>query len=231
MTAHDCYSQPGRIGCGAFLSTPLLSEQKRCRVCAEKIEKDARKCIHCDCYQDWRGALPISTELLALMVALISVITAAAPVLANVFALKDSKLVVTFQDVDEGAVSVLVSNNGNRPGTVRYATLTIATNFPAYAAKPTGNKYIRLNVDGTQKHPAVLVQPGATVPINFVSAATFDSRWFFQSVGVERDNLNCELDIAVTNFSGKDGVLPISAPCDQFAPFVSSHVRFHLPDR
>ena len=54
--------------------------KKQCTTCGEEIANSARKCIHCDTYQDWRRYLTFSSTVLALLVALLSVATVAGPV-------------------------------------------------------------------------------------------------------------------------------------------------------
>ena len=51
----------------------------KCRTCRKEIEPGAKKCVECDSYQDWRRFLAMGNTTLALLVALISVITAALP--------------------------------------------------------------------------------------------------------------------------------------------------------
>jgi hypothetical protein len=99
--------------------------KKQCTTCGEVIADSARKCIHCDAYQDWRRYLAFSSTVLALLVALLSVATVAGPVFHDLLTTKDSDLVGSFQGFsDDGAVFV-VSNSGNRPGTVGEAFVAV----------------------------------------------------------------------------------------------------------
>jgi hypothetical protein len=50
-------------------------ETKPCKVCGEEIRESARKCNHCDSYQDWRLNIGFSNTVLSLLVALCSVLT------------------------------------------------------------------------------------------------------------------------------------------------------------
>lgn len=97
---------------------------KRCKVCQEPINAKAEKCIHCSSDQTWRLRLGFSATILALLVALVTVLGAAAPVIKDLLLPTNSNLVATFQGADTKsttehlALHVLVSNTGNRPGTV-----------------------------------------------------------------------------------------------------------------
>jgi hypothetical protein len=103
---------------------------KLCATCGEPIAFSARKCIHCDAYQDWRRYLAFSSTVLALLVALLSVATVAVPVLRDVLIAKDSDLVGSFQGLSDNGAVFVVSNAGNRPGTVGEAFVIIALRDP-----------------------------------------------------------------------------------------------------
>ena len=81
---------------------PAANDMKACKVCAEEIKKAARICIKCNSYQDWRANLSVSNTVLALLVALISVLTAAVPALKQTFTPKNSSISVTFQGANNG---------------------------------------------------------------------------------------------------------------------------------
>ena len=65
---------------------------KACRLCGESIKAAARKCIKCDSWQDWRAGLGVGTTALSLLVALVTVITAAAPVLKRAATPENSRM-------------------------------------------------------------------------------------------------------------------------------------------
>ena len=102
--------------------------KKQCTTCSELIAASALKCIHCDSYQDWRRYLAFSSTVLALLVALLSVATVAGPVFRDLLTTKDSDLAVgSFQGFnDDGEAMFVVTNSGNRPGTVADAYVLIA---------------------------------------------------------------------------------------------------------
>ncbi len=74
-----------------------VSSKKLCRICCEPIAAGARKCIHCDSFQDWRGNLGVSATVLSLLVALVSVLTASAPILTKTLTPERSDLAFAFQ--------------------------------------------------------------------------------------------------------------------------------------
>lgn len=58
----------------------------RCVACRLEIENGATKCVHCGSYQSWRGSIALSSTILSLLVALVSVTTVLIPTLMSQFA-------------------------------------------------------------------------------------------------------------------------------------------------
>lgn len=104
-------------------STGNSSPTKPCKICAEEIKVAAKQCIHCKSYQDWRSRLGFSTTILSLLVALVSVLTTAVPVVKTAITPNNSVLTFTVQGSTLDTILVLVSNLGNRPGSVAHGAL------------------------------------------------------------------------------------------------------------
>lgn len=101
-----------------FFGDVLQEPGKPCRVCGETIVASARKCIHCDSWQDWRAELGVSSQVLALLVALVSV---TAPLITAV----DSVMNPPVAEFSIKPVQVLVhllrlevTNFGVKPGAI-----------------------------------------------------------------------------------------------------------------
>jgi hypothetical protein len=92
---------------------------------------DAKKCVRCGAYQDWRGGyFSQSTALiLTLLVALVSVMTAAGPFLKWLFTPQQATLECSVfrvePDVPSAGFTLIVSNVGAIDGVVRDVTLII----------------------------------------------------------------------------------------------------------
>src|SRR5437660_570837 len=85
---------------------PLPEGLKHCKACQEPINRNARKCIHCQGEQgEIRRRLAFSSTVLALLVALISVLTAAAPVLKEALTPKNSDIELSFQGADNNILA------------------------------------------------------------------------------------------------------------------------------
>ena len=100
---------------------------KRCKVCAEPINISAKKCIHCQSDQGWAFRLGFSATVLSLLVALVTVLTAAIPVIKDALTPRNSGLTASFQGAERSAVHVLVSNDGVRPGSVKFGEWRVAS--------------------------------------------------------------------------------------------------------
>jgi predicted nucleic acid-binding Zn ribbon protein len=112
---------------------PLPDGTRHCRVCAEPINERAGKCIHCQSEQSrWRQLLSFSTSVLALLVALIAVLTASVPVIKDALTLKVSNLSFAFQDATNETFAISVSNSGVRPGILSRATLRVSQGVTKY---------------------------------------------------------------------------------------------------
>ncbi len=185
-----------------------------CRVCGEDIKAAAKKCVHCDSYQDWRGQLGLSTEVLSLLVALISVLTIAVPVFVNAFAVENSRFAFSFQRSEELAFTVFVSNEGTRPG--------VMSNYAVVSVKGDGGKHFE--VGAGPKDIAVrqvsVVKPGTSELItlyrlhNGVPVTSYNSAADEKLPDVSLwKNLRCELTFDVTNFDGSDESTAVPVDC------------------
>lgn len=95
--------------------------EKTCRECSSKIPDSARKCTHCNAFQDWRRFLSVGNSSLSLVVALIAVLSIAVPVIGDSIVPKyervSARVVTQMTDDRLGGkvLVVLVSNAGTAP--------------------------------------------------------------------------------------------------------------------
>ncbi len=94
---------------------------KQCTLCAQDIPLKARKCFHCDGYQGSLIFLNLSVPVLSLLLALVSILSIAMPALFGFFTEPRSDIGVSFQFFKEGEAHMIVTNAGERPGTVSEA--------------------------------------------------------------------------------------------------------------
>jgi len=97
-----------------------------CRQCLSKIPLGARVCVNCGSAQDWRAQISLSSTVLALVVALVSVLSATLPEISKViFPFSDIHVSLLGMGVSEWAqpdrppeLQVLATNHGQRPGVI-----------------------------------------------------------------------------------------------------------------
>lgn len=106
------------------LMLDTLPDIALCRQCRNSIPLGASLCSHCNSYQDWRGHLALSGNVLALLVALISVATAAIPVLSKSLSTPVSKSLVTSPVFQGKKLTMAVTNIGDGPAMFVEAVLS-----------------------------------------------------------------------------------------------------------
>ena len=91
---------------------------KACLTCGERIAASARKCVHCEAYQDFRKHLPFSSTILSLIVALVAVVSQAAPAIRSIFHVRRSEISYAIQVVGYRRLKILAVNDGERSGSI-----------------------------------------------------------------------------------------------------------------
>ena len=180
---------------------------KQCTVCKEPINEQATRCIHCDSEQDfWRRRLGFSSTVLSLMVALVTVLTAAIPVVKNAFTTQDSNIGVSFQAANDHEISIKASNAGIRAGSIHSPHITIVN--------PGG---VNLNVELTFEHspPSILIDPGQT---QLVLITGKQSK--LKSTDIHSDAV-CALQINYTSISNKLENMNSEVACQQVEGFLT----------
>lgn len=92
------------------------SSTKNCTQCCLPIPQEAKICTHCQSHQDWRGLFSISNTVLALLTALVSVLSVAIPNLYGLLHTPKSDMAAPMVSLDGTTVRVLVNNRGDAAG-------------------------------------------------------------------------------------------------------------------
>ena len=110
----------------------FMNKSVRCKVCAARINQSAQKCTKCHSYQDWRRYLAFSSSVLALLVALASVLSFAVPVWREAFLAKNSKIDVQFHQNIRSNVYLILANSGQRPGAIGEVKMVVTVGRQPY---------------------------------------------------------------------------------------------------
>lgn len=97
----------------------MASSTKLCKFCRKRISAKSVFCVNCQHFQNWRGGLAVSSTVLALLVALVSVLGTTIPAVKAALTPKNSDLRFSIQTVGQQGLSAFISNAGIRPGTVQ----------------------------------------------------------------------------------------------------------------
>lgn len=99
----------------------------KCRTCQEDMKLGAKKCTKCDSYQDWRRFLSMSSSVLALLIALLSVTSVAGPSIIRMARGERSQIAVAAVQVSSArSLRLFVSNRGTRPAALGNVVLSIS---------------------------------------------------------------------------------------------------------
>jgi hypothetical protein len=140
---------------------------KQCPVCGEDIKVSARKCVRCQSWLNWRRVFDwVGGTNLALVTALVAVVTTAAPVMRSLLQYPDSRITAVYAGFGtralNGDVLVLVRNSGAKPGAVTAAQFLVLWN---------GTNEISIDLTLPDKDP-VLIDSNQTVGISLNLGST-----------------------------------------------------------
>jgi hypothetical protein len=190
---------PDEIGKAAE-AAPLTSP---CVTCREPIRLGARKCIHCDSFQDWRGKLSLSTSVLAMVVALVSVVGATLPAWKAALTVHDSEVKIFFVGVSGLRLHVMMANSGDRPAGILKTWLLLKAN----------NEYLTIASGG----PSGEIHENVNVMVNVSTNEKF------RPDQIQNARNGCVLGIEVISFRGKKTVFSMDVPADTCQEFLIHH--------
>lgn len=95
-----------------------LLPEALCKQCHNPIPVGAKLCSHCGSYQDWRSWFSISTTVLALLTALVSVLGIAIPAIKTVVHTPKSLATLESPSFEGVTLRVLALNKGDAPASL-----------------------------------------------------------------------------------------------------------------
>jgi len=99
--------------------------EARCRTCKAPIYPGALKCNECEGYQDWRRWFPFSQGVLAMLVALVSVIATGVPLLISALRTDGSDARASYLACSPRQIDLVLSNAGTQVAVLHGAKLKI----------------------------------------------------------------------------------------------------------
>jgi len=130
-----------------------------CLVCREPIKAGAQKCVQCGSVQGWQRHLGVTSSVLALLIALISVSQSAAPVLLHLYTGDRSHIALNLLKGDGHQLRFVVSNTGNRPGTIAFGSIALKANGDDYSFPLDGDSAVGLVQGGAMSEIKLDLDP------------------------------------------------------------------------
>jgi hypothetical protein len=175
---------------------------KECIICGEEIKDTAKKCTHCNSFQNWQRYFEMSSVVLSLLVALLSVTSTAVPTIIKAFTPQNSHLAFTYLSSQKNSISIIAFNSGIRPGVVTEAKIIIEGQ--AYPVEISSAPIV-IEPEKSQQ-----IQIG-TVEISknfYVALETLSS-----APGSLSKSSSCEIDIQAIEFNGSQKTTSFVKPC------------------
>ena len=110
---------------------------KECIYCHSEIHDKAIKCKECDGFQNWRRYLNFSSNILSLLIVLISVLTVSIPVIVDT--MRSDVTRIAFNIVEEPKFTAYVENQQDGISGEMFSTVKYNMYFPVVIAN-SGNK-------------------------------------------------------------------------------------------
>lgn len=107
----------------------------KCVICKEDIQEGALKCVHCSSSQGWARHIPFSSTVLALLVALFSVLQTTIAMFVSMSAKLESVTSISLASVSDSEFSLVASNDGNKSSIVSFANLHMSSGDDDFFAK------------------------------------------------------------------------------------------------
>lgn len=85
-----------------------------CIFCKERIIHEAKVCPHCGKFQNWKKFFDYSSPILALAVALVSVLSMGIPLIIKAYKADNSEVSIALINRDDVTIPVIASNKGSR---------------------------------------------------------------------------------------------------------------------
>jgi predicted nucleic acid-binding Zn ribbon protein len=192
---------------------------KSCNDCGESIPSDAAKCIHCDAFQDWRRYVNFSTTMVALITALISVVASSLPAVRELVIGDRSDMKLSFQRVENGKILLLGSNSGTRPGAVNRASLTL-TKSDDRREIPFKGSWHEASPNDDKGFEVLGPGKSALFVLDVASEPPAPKR----DTELKLEHYVCQLEIVTAEFDRADRTIKIEKPCPDLRPALSDRI-------
>ena len=180
-----------------------IEMSKRCRICAETLSKDAKKCVNCGEFQSWYRRLLFGVGLRDL-VTLVPVVALAFAFVQDRLETKHSNARLSIVACEQGAITLFASNTGNRAAVIGGATYSVGSNIPRrllHRLEPSSRLLNGGEARSVEFSVSPSISPGGLVPHE------------------ERNDKDCTVSITVetTTFDHRRDPKTVTCACPPFS--------------
>jgi len=177
-------------------------EHIKCVVCKEEIIFEAKKCIHCDSFQDWRRHFQFNVVVLSLLVALFSVVTTSVPVIQSVV-LPQAAMRFSFLHFRSGNIMIVATNTGRRAAVLNKAIMSMETRVNS------SRRQVSLAVRGEAGKKEIIIDPDKWTVLALSSVNPEDSFSLLEPA----DYRNCQIEFSTLDLNHKSTSTAIDVDC------------------
>lgn len=179
--------------------------EKKCRICMEPILLSATKCRFCGSYQNWRRYLQSSQVVLALLVALVSVVSLSVPIIKNAMTPDDSDLSLTYLDRADITVPIIASNKGSRPAVLNPSAILSLT-ITNRDGMPQQHRFFFGSMNSSRE--SLLIPENSSRQYFFYLMPAQPIEGAFERLAADFDNLlslkRCSFSVSHLTFRGRE---------------------------
>jgi hypothetical protein len=139
----------------ARLNTP----ERKCNECRQPVPNGAKICPSCRSYLDWRRYIAVGQTNLALLVAILSVLTTMAAVGIPLFQTRGADLKIVFESMTDDTVTLLARNDGRASGIMTVHSLQVI--IKNISGESFGDAVYSIPIS----HKGQIVEPGKEVQL------------------------------------------------------------------
>ena len=214
-----------------------VSDRVQCPVCREPIARGARKCINCGADLDWRRYFGLGNTTLALLTALVAVVSASAPEFVKILTPKVSNLSAHYVGINAAgsALSLFVENSGREAGAIEQIDLDWSINKGGFEVGVT------LPMPGSG---AIFFGGGKTEGVNVKlddprsrpHSASSNSSQLFHSAFIQAQKQSatisgyCSIVPEFTNSDGSRVNPPVDIPCAEAMAYLDRRFPSRAPN-
>lgn len=175
-----------------------MNSTTHCKLCKEEIKKDALVCVHCSNYQNWKRYLNFSSIIFSLIIAAFTIFGFTYPYLKEKLQPLKTELNATLMGTTSKHLYLLVSNTGNRPGSIK--DIIVTEYGYSRKIKTPGGTRISIQADSLEEFQVIEPRESKIVELLFDGPLIFPE--YYDNTKLNMYKSICTLRINAVAFDG-----------------------------